>query len=73
MTVEQIAWNGGPEVTIVKRGGDNVYAVCPKCEAMWKVKDRLTVIMQKRLDRSLTCTACGEIVALPKSLNLRKL
>lgn len=73
LTIEQIAYNGGPEVKIVVRGGAKTYAVCPKCEAMWNVKDRLTVIMQKHIDKSLTCAACEQVVSLPQSLNLRKL
>jgi hypothetical protein len=73
LSIEEIAYNSGPEVKVVARGGAMNYAVCPKCEAMWNIKDRLSVILQKRLDKSLTCAACEEMVSLPKSLNLRKL
>ncbi len=73
LTIEQITINEGPTVKIVIRGGAQTYAVCPKCEAMWNLKDRLTVIMHKRLDKSLTCVACNEIVSLPATLDLRKI
>lgn len=72
-SLEEIAYNSGLEVKVVARGGTLNYAICPKCEAMWNIKDRLSVILQKRLDKSLTCAACEEMVSLPKSLNLRKL
>lgn len=71
-TLEQITSNDGPVCKVVSRGG-RIYAVCPKCEAMWNLKDRLTVILQKRLDKSLTCAACEQTVSLPPDLNLRKL
>lgn len=72
LTLEQITSNDGPVCKVVSRGG-RIYAVCPKCEAMWNLKDRLTVILQKRLDKSLTCAACEQTVSLPPDLNLRKL
>lgn len=64
----------GPELKVMSKGA-KLYGICPHCESMWNIRERLMHPTFRRLEKSkgLTCPACDKSVSLPASIDLRKL
>lgn len=67
-------YTGGPELKTQQRG-PHLYAVCPHCKAMFGLRERLQRYKVSTLieSKGLTCPSCEQAVAIPKTLNLKKL
>lgn len=73
-TIDLATLYQGPPVKLVTRGA-KVYGVCPHCEAMWSVRERLQHPSFRRQNngKGLTCPGCDNSVGLPPGTDLRKL
>jgi len=65
----------GPEAKLVTRGS-KLYGICPQCESLWNVRERLARaprIDQLHRAQTVKCPNCNTVVGLPASLDVRKL
>lgn len=74
--IPEIFFSGGPLLKITTRG-NQIYANCAHCESQWSLRERLNryklSVFNINESTPLTCPSCDQAVAIPRSVDLRKL